>query len=321
VLDPFAGSGTALFVASDAGLDSDGIEILPIGQQIILSRLCLERDFKGEDFQAIERWLTSFPWKSSKKEMPLSELRITKGAYPIETMESIKRYLTAVQHENKRVQTVLKFALLCILESVSYTRKDGQYLRWDHRAGRNLRGKAFYKNRIQDFDKAIVSKLTEIINDVARPQARLIPLSRGRIRLMAGSCLDVLPALDDDFYDGVFTSPPYGNRYDYTRTYALELAILGIGERELVNLRQNMLSCTVENREKNLTRINPNWSAAIEIVNRQELLQSILEFLEDQKAKGKLNNSGIPRMLRGYFYEMSCVIFECERVLKKNALM
>ncbi len=43
VLDPFAGSGTALFAASDAGIDADGIELLPVGQQIILTRKCLEK--------------------------------------------------------------------------------------------------------------------------------------------------------------------------------------------------------------------------------------------------------------------------------------
>ncbi len=32
-----------------------------------------------------------------------------------------------------------------------------------------------------------------------------------------------------------------------------------------------------------------------------------------------LNNHGIPRMVRGYFYEMACVIAECSRVMKPNA--
>ncbi len=48
------------------------------------------------------------------------------------------------------------------------------------------------------------------------------------------------------------TSPPYCNRYDYTRTYVLELALLGIDEQGLLRLRQEMLSCTVENRTKGL---------------------------------------------------------------------
>jgi hypothetical protein len=48
-------------------------------------------------------------------------------------------------------------------------------------------------------------------------------------------------------------------------------------------------------------------------------LQKILEYLEIEKAEKRLNNDGILRMVRGYFYEMACVIFECARVLKKNA--
>ncbi|MBL1210446.1 MAG: hypothetical protein FWJ34_12340 [Geminocystis sp. GBBB08] len=35
--------------------------------------------------------------------------------------------------------------------------------------------------------------------------------------------------------------------------------------------------------------------------------------MEDKKNKEELNNNGIVRMIRGYFYEMSCVIQECYR--------
>ena len=38
-----------------------------------------------------------------------------------------------------------------------------------------------------------------------------------------------------------------------------------------------------------------------------------------KKEKDLLNNNGIPRMVKGYFYEMACVISECHRVLKPNA--
>ena len=37
------------------------------------------------------------------------------------------------------------------------------------------------------------------------------------------------------------------------------------------------------------------------------------------KKQELLNNNGIPRMVRGYFYEMACVIAECARVLKRGA--
>ncbi len=38
ILDPFAGSGTALFASASLGFDADGIELLPVGQQIIQTR-------------------------------------------------------------------------------------------------------------------------------------------------------------------------------------------------------------------------------------------------------------------------------------------
>ena len=46
-------------------------------------------------------------------------------------IEAIEHYTSALQVENERIQAVLRLALLCILESISYTRKDGQYLRWE----------------------------------------------------------------------------------------------------------------------------------------------------------------------------------------------
>ena len=57
----------------------------------------------------------------------------------------------------------------------------------------------------------------------------------------------------------------------------------------------------------------------MEAADKQNLLQSILKYLENQKVAKLLNNNGIPRMVKGYFYEMACVIQECARVLKHKA--
>ena len=322
ILDPFAGSGTALFAASEMGINADGIELLPIGQQIISTKKLFESQFKSEDFDSLQRWSVLSLWEQSKGKVDLPELRITKGAYPEKTKEAIEKYLVACQQENSRVQAVLHFALLCVLESISFTRKDGQYLRWDYRAGRGYGKKIFDKGAILGFGEAISEKIKQITTDLMPvQQAGLFPAkkSQGEIRLYDGSCLEVLPQLPDNTYDAIITSPPYCNRYDYTRTYALELALLGCDEQGLIKLRQEMLSCTVENRAKDLLKINPSWTNAIAAADEQELLQAILKYLDDQKTDGVINNNGIPRMVRGYFYEMACVIAECSRVLKPNA--
>ncbi len=41
------------------------------------------------------------------------------------------------------MRMLFDFACLSVLEAVSYTRKDGQYLRWDERANRKNGGKIF----------------------------------------------------------------------------------------------------------------------------------------------------------------------------------
>lgn len=325
ILDPFAGSGTALFVASDLGIEADGIELLPIGQEIIATRRNLEREFLQPDFEALRRWINERPWKGAAGKVQLTTIRITNGAYPSDTLEAIENYLWAMQAENLRVQEVLRFALLCVLESISFTRKDGQYLRWDYRSGRKQGSKPFNKGQILDFETAITTKLSEILEDVEakKPNMELFEEQKRQapINLFAGSCLEVLPKLRDATYDAIITSPPYCNRYDYTRTYALELALLGNDDEEVIRLRQQMLSCTVENRAKDLLVMNQSWGRAIRAADGQELLQSVLAYLDDQKLQGHLNNTGIARMVRGYFYEMSCVIQECARLLKPNAVM
>lgn len=325
LLDPFAGSGTAIFAASNSGLDADGIELLPIAQEIMLTRMCIERDLTTSDHLTLQNWATKHPWKNSNMKETLNTLRITEGAYPPETLNEIECYIGACDQENERVRMVLHFALLCILEPISYTRKDGQYLRWDFRSGRKQGVQPFNKGTIRSFEQSICSKINEMLLDINNINNRmeLFPLEKniGTLYLYEGSCLNLLPRLQDATYNVVFTSPPYCNRYDYTRTYALELALLGIDEKSMVQLRQEMLSATVENHEKDLLELNPKWKTALETADKQQLLQAILEHLNNQKAIGKLNNTGIPRMVRGYFYEMACVIAECFRVMKQGAFL
>ncbi|MHB1657664.1 MAG: DNA methyltransferase [Burkholderiales bacterium] len=332
ILDPFAGMGTALFKSAELGYDSVGIELLPIGQKIIEARKSLIFEYENNTITILTKWLTEKPWHNTSKIIELNELNITSGAYPQETKQNIEKYLSAIEFERGNVSDnildVLLFALLCILESISYTRKDGQYLRWDYRSERKNGKNTFNKGKIYEFDEAISLKLIEIIDDIEYNHKNLKSdlfqkqenQKIGDIRLDNGSCIEIMQNYEDCSIQSIVTSPPYCNRYDYTRTYALELALLGIGERELVELRQTMLSCTVENKPKELEKLSISWGKAINICDSNKLLQSILYYLEFQKNNKKLNNNGIPRMVRGYFYETACLIQESFRVLKPGGL-
>ena len=232
---------------------------------------------------------------------------------------------------------LLQLALISILEDISFTRKDGQYLRWDARsakaqgqdARRAAQGKqpyrAFDKGKILDVRKALLTALVEVLQDIEIMQRNGV--KPGRQELIEGTVLEVLPRLPGQQFDAVITSPPYCNRYDYTRTYALELAFLGVGEEGVRNLRQELLSCTVENRSK-LQRLETfyaslgrrtDFETVVRVVNTNQALQEVFAAIRTRGHRGELNNKGVIRMVEGYFTELAFVIFELHRLCRGGA--
>ncbi len=136
----------------------------------------------------------------------------------------------------------------------------------------------------------------------------------------------ILPEFSAKDIDLIVTSPPYCNRYDYTRTYALELAYLGVSADQLNQFRQDLLSCTVENRTKveklrhqyDSATISRLFASALAAFESQQALQEVLSVLDAKRSQGLLNNTNVLRMVRDYFLESAIVIFEFSRVVKSN---
>lgn len=329
VFDPFAGSGTSLFASAERGLDTVGIELLPLGAEVIeVRKIIFESNDQNGLTHFLQNWIDKKPWGKEKNGRKINHLKITNGAFPKKTDEVLGKFLTTIDKiKNKAYQRVLRFALLCVLEEISFTRKDGQCLRWDYRSGRGRGKNNFDKGEIKDFDQAIIQKLQDILSDIGEKNTpcdfadRKIG-KRGNIEVLKGSCFSILPTLQNNTFDFLMTSPPYCNRYDYTRTYALELALLDVDEQKIRDLRQAMMSCTVENRDKeNLEKLFSRdvFRKANDAFENQQELQMIIKYLEEKKKKKELNNPGIARMVRNYFYETTLIVFECARLLKSGA--
>ena len=333
ILDPFAGAGSTLFAAKELGWDATGIEILPVGIFAMQARLASEK-VDGKEFAKTikEVWR-----KFDINKTPMNKLKnipITKGAYPGENEKLLNLYLEHCNNiSNADIKTLFKFAAFSILEEISYTRKDGQYLRWDYRANRSWGKTKFNKGKIYSFQEAIEKKLNQIKQDL-NPVVNLELFSNNNqnwnkepsLNILEGSSLEMLPKLETNSFDFIMTSPPYCNRYDYTRTYALELVFLGYDDEAVKNLRQTMLSCTVENKEKyatlrstyhNLNKL-PDFEKIASVYNSCGAMQEVNYQLQKLNHSGLLNNSNIPRMVKNYFLEMAFIIFEMHRILKPN---
>ena len=333
VLDPFAGAGTTLFAGQELGWQSYGVELLPVGTFVMQTRQALDK-LDVEKLTVIEKGLWSEIIKLKDFKNHIDHISITKDAFPDETEEYLNKYLSYCSKiKDKQIETILKFAAFTVLEEISYTRKDGQYLRWDYRSKRVLPGKSFNKGRISTFEEALKSKLNKIIHDLSPIQISSLfeqfektNSEKKPVKIIEGSCLEELPKFENDFFDFIITSPPYCNRYDYTRTYALELVYLGFNNEQVRDLRQSMLSCTVENKEKIeylskfYTSIGRSevFEEVLHVYNSSNAMMEVNSILDELNKLEKLNNSNIARMVKNYFLELCFVTYEMARITKSG---
>ena len=324
VLDPFAGIGTTPLIASGRGLRATGIEIMPVG---VLVGNGIAQAANGLCREALEKSGTELldavkSRDEAPREYEFQHVRITESAFPEETESAIARARHFIANvSDPATRTLLDLACMTVLEDVSYTRKDGQYLRWDYRSGRTLRSKVD-KGPILPFDHALGCRLFEMLQDI-EPLKQIF--GGGYPDLITGSSLELLRNLPEAGFDMVITSPPYANRYDYTRTYALELAWLGYGQDDFLALRQSMLSATVENRSKR------EWLKEI-YQDDSELLNKAFRMYDEQGAIhepltilrqhiDELGNRHVIRLIEGYFLEMAVIVAELGRVLRPGGVV
>lgn len=338
ILDPFAGSGTTNFVCQTKGINSVGFDILPTSELAIKVKSNI-KNFNITELKAILYELESLRIPYNFKNY-LEYIPITDGAYPRKTnieLAFINKWIS----ENKYSELSNSLLQLCIvnsLEDISYTKKDGQYLRWDYRstkvknqnALRIKKGKEQLKTKLDKgklpsaFERIKIEFLKKI-DDIYNHQKS--DNKYGNILFLRKNVLFELPKFMENSLDGVITSPPYCNRYDYTRSYALELVYLGLNNSEIKNLRQNLLTCTVENKSKenDLHNIYKDIGA----LDRYEFVKSILlsnkayseiiEALNSRKNNNDLNNNNIISMVKNYIFELAILYSEIFRVCKNGA--
>jgi site-specific DNA-methyltransferase (cytosine-N4-specific) len=339
ILDPFVGSGTTSLVCKMQNINSIGFDILPMSKIAIQAKQAVF-DY---DLVEIKRLISdienlSMP-ETYNKRTPY--ITITDGAYPDNTEKEIAFFTEWNENSNysKSAKNLVTLSILNSLEKVSYTAKDGQFLRWDYRS-KKMRESAEYrekngkaplvirldKGNLPTLKQSLLDELNSVFQDISSIQRNSHPTETD-LKFIEGNALYELPKHDNNTLSGVITSPPYCNRYDYTRTYALELAYLGITDEKIKKLRQELLSCTVENKPK-IDYIKENYIALgkkkdfdniLKIIEKNKTLAEISQSLSERSKKGDINNKGVLRMVDGYFEELTFIYAELFRLCKSGA--
>lgn len=339
VMDPFMGSGTTALVCCLDGINSIGYDILP------MSKLSINAKTSVYDYNIIELQLILDKIKNLQIPDEFSGhtnyVSITQGAYPEAEDKALAFYTYYFDNSDysEISKNLVKLCILNSLERISYTIKSGQYLSWDHRCPKIIainqaRVAAGKRPFVNDNDKGtlptlkdcLILEFSQMLEDIQSLQTKETEFS-ATCDYIEGSVLFEITKLDSNKLDGVITSPPYCNRYDYTRTYALELAYLGKSDDEIKKLRQALLSCTVESKPKidvlrdhydKIGRIK-DFENILNIVTSNPVLNEINSALQVRNANGEINNKGVLKMVNGYFTELTFLYAELFRTCKSGA--
>jgi DNA modification methylase len=294
VFDPFCGMGTTLFTACIDGIQSIGTDKLPTG--VFLSKslpqlLTIEPNSLFEKFKIAKKQLAG-----AKQAEVAEDVRIMKIAFPENNLRELKKWKTVIAELESPYREILNVLYLSVIEPSSFTSKDGQFLRFlpEKEVGNPT---DLLEKRVREAEQDLLA-----LRRLGWNQNFALP------SVYTGDTRDLGDIPFEREVDFILTSPPYANRYDYTRSYSLELCFNFVENfDQLKDLRFGILRSHIESK------------AYADDASPHEAVAEILHSLAHKNEKKKLNNDRIPIMLLAYFVDMHKVIKEWFRVCGRGA--
>lgn len=293
VFDPFSGLGTTMFTSMLSDIPSVGIDKLPvayfISKTLPLLLLLKENELK-------EMWMSLTPMieKSQPADVAM-DVPIMEIAFDEKTLSTLRKLKSTIDDLSDPYRDIFLLLFFSILEECSFTSKDGQFLR--------LKRNKKTSNPVE----AMSRKVAQVEEDVRRIKILFPHFSLDKETMPDVNLGDTRDLSDIKFKKkptAIITSPPYANRYDYTRTYSLELCFHFVKNfEELKAIRFGILRSHIESKiQKGETPPHPVIKEVVEVLSRK-----------------KLNNPKIPSMIITYFIDMQKVIKEWFKVLAPGA--
>ena len=304
VLDPFAGSGTAVLEAEQANAASIGLEAHPFLARVARAKLGWRESPEGLRRRA-SRILSA---AESANRPQLSDYpALIRKCFPDETLgrlDALKLALRSIADDSP-IAELCWLALVAILRACSPVGT----AQWQYVLPRKSKAKSL------DPWEAFERQIENMAHDMALlQQSECAP--PGAIYLDdARHCASV----PDDWADLVVTSPPYANNYDYADATRLEMCFFG----EIANWGD--LQTTVRERlVRACTQHVASYADRTREAIESELLQPIRAELADVCARlaAERENHGGKKpyhaMIAHYFLDLAQVWMALRRVTRKG---
>lgn len=304
ILDPFAGSGTALLVAMERGFNAVGVELLPYA---CWAADTVVRAHAGDPATLRDAAVDAAAIARADTDASAAALPVPAAMWALSdevrgALDALRRALPA--RGASVVADLTHLALVSIVESVSSAVRDGTSLRHRERKreGRTTRpGRKGQRLRADEVIDTFVAAASSIADDIQK-------MPNGtKARVLLGDARN-LP-LRNAAAGGAVFSPPYPNRYDYSTLYQLELAVGGFvkAPEDLRRVRKSLLRSHLE------------APPAVEIVLDDPSVVSVLRLVAAAAEGGPSERGRTLRMLVGYFDDMLRSMDELARVLRPGA--
>jgi hypothetical protein len=211
VLDPFAGSGTTLLVAENAGVEAMGVEAHPFVWRVARGKLFRRTDH--DVYKQLTRRIRTLAEKCAADTNHYPAL-IQKCYTPaaLAKLDSLRRSLFQVEEESP-AWALAWLTLASILRTTSFVGT----AQWQY-----VLPKKEKKRTADPFD-AFDAAVHQIAGDMRFSAEQVKGPQASLFREDARTCASV----PDRFATLVVTSPPYPNNYDYADATRLELCFFG----------------------------------------------------------------------------------------------